>query len=120
MANMGQEDARRGCVSWLVEPCDGDHIHRLVKSTHHQGAQALAKTHRLSLAAFDERMSLNAHLSGTSMRLGKLEDVQDLWPATCRHANRFHLRFLSFSPFGARVAGGRSSLSKKDRVACVT
>ena len=48
---MGKEDALRGCVSWLVEPCDGNHIHRLVKSTHHLGAEALANTHRLSLAA---------------------------------------------------------------------
>src|SRR5258707_3121020 len=51
MAKMGQEDARRGCVYWLVEPFDGKRIHRLVQSTHHQGAQALANTHRLSLAA---------------------------------------------------------------------
>ena len=48
---MGQEDARRGGVYWLVEPCDGKRIHRLVRSTHQQGAQALANTHRLSLAA---------------------------------------------------------------------
>jgi len=39
----------------------------------------------------------HAHLSGTSMRLGKVEDVQDLWPATCRHANRFHHYFLTSS-----------------------
>ncbi len=48
---MGKEDARRGCVSGLVEAFYGHCIHRLVKSTHHQGAQALAITHRLSLAA---------------------------------------------------------------------
>ena len=48
---MGKEDALRGCVYWLVEPCDGKRIPRLVKSTHHQGAQALAITHRLSPAA---------------------------------------------------------------------
>jgi hypothetical protein len=48
---MGQEDARRGWVYWLVEPLDGKCIPRLVQSTHHQGAQALANTHRLSLAA---------------------------------------------------------------------
>ena len=48
---MGQEDARRGGAYWLVEPFDGNRIHRLVQSTHHQGAQALANTHRLSLAA---------------------------------------------------------------------
>jgi hypothetical protein len=48
---MGKWDALRGCVSWLVEPLDGNRIHRLVQSTHHLGAQALAKTHRLSLAA---------------------------------------------------------------------
>jgi hypothetical protein len=47
---MGQEDALRGWVCWLVEPFDGERIHRLVQSTHHQGAQALANTHRLSLA----------------------------------------------------------------------
>jgi hypothetical protein len=44
---MGQEDALRGRVYWLVEPFDGNRIHRLVKSTHHLGAQALANTHRL-------------------------------------------------------------------------
>ena len=48
---MGKEDARRGCVSWLVEPLYGNRLARLVQSTHHQGAQALATTHRLSLAA---------------------------------------------------------------------
>jgi hypothetical protein len=48
---MGQEDARRDCVYWLVEPMDGHCIHGLVRSTHHQGAQALANTHQLSLAA---------------------------------------------------------------------
>jgi hypothetical protein len=30
-----------------VEPFDGNRIHRLVQSTHHQRAQALANTHRL-------------------------------------------------------------------------
>ncbi len=39
---MGQEDALRGWVCWLVELLDGERIHRLVQSTHHQGAQALA------------------------------------------------------------------------------
>src|SRR5260370_21007604 len=48
---MGKEDARRGCVSWLVEPLYGNRLARLVQSTHHQGAQALATTHRLSLGA---------------------------------------------------------------------
>ena len=48
---MGKENALRGYVSWLVEPLYGKRIHRLVQSTHHQGAQALANTHRLSLAA---------------------------------------------------------------------
>ena len=48
---MGQEDAQRGGVYWLVEPLDGKRIPRLVQSTHHRGAQALANTHRLSLAA---------------------------------------------------------------------
>ncbi len=48
---MGQEDALRGWVSWLVEPLDGKRIPRLVQSTHHQGAQALAITLRFSLAA---------------------------------------------------------------------
>ena len=47
---MGKEDARRGGVYWLVEPFNGNRIHRLVQSTHHQGAQALADTHRLALA----------------------------------------------------------------------
>ncbi len=49
---MGKEDAQRGYVYWLVEPFDGNRIRRLVKSTHHQGAQALANTHQLSLDAF--------------------------------------------------------------------
>jgi|GraSoi_2013_60cm_1033757.scaffolds.fasta_scaffold09599_4 hypothetical protein len=57
---MGKENARRGCVSWLVEPLYGNRIHRLVQSTHHLGAQALAKTHCLSLAAFGEKMSLKS------------------------------------------------------------
>jgi hypothetical protein len=57
---MGQEDARRGCVSWLVEPFDGNRIHRLVQSTHPLGAEALAKTHHLSLAALGEKMSLKS------------------------------------------------------------
>ena len=57
---MGKEDARRGCVSWLVEPLYGNRIHRLVQSTHPLGAEALAKTHRLSLAAFGEKMSLKS------------------------------------------------------------
>jgi hypothetical protein len=56
---MGKEDALRGRVSWLVEPLDGNRLPRLAKSTHHQGAEALAKTHRLSLAAFSKKMSLN-------------------------------------------------------------
>jgi hypothetical protein len=50
MAKLGQEDARRDGVYWLVEPLYGKRIHRLVQSTHHQGAQALAKTYRLALA----------------------------------------------------------------------
>jgi len=49
MAKLGQEDARRDGVYWLVEPLYGKRIHRLVQSTHHQGAQALAKTYRLAL-----------------------------------------------------------------------
>ncbi len=57
---MGKEDARRGWVYWLVEPLYGNRIHRLVQSTHPLGAEALAKTHRLSLAAFGERMSLKS------------------------------------------------------------
>ena len=44
---MGQEDAPRDCVSWLVEPLYGNRLHRLVQSTHHQGAQALANTQTL-------------------------------------------------------------------------
>ena len=47
IAKMGKEDARRGWVYWLVEPFYGNRIHRLVKSTHHLGAQALAITHSL-------------------------------------------------------------------------
>ncbi len=57
---MGKEDALRGCVSWLYEPFDGNRIPRLVQSTHHQGAEALAITHRLSLAAIGEKMSLKS------------------------------------------------------------
>ena len=57
---MGQEDALRGCVSWLLEPFDGNRLHRLVQSTHPLGAEALANTHRLSLAAFGEKMSLKS------------------------------------------------------------
>ena len=34
-----------------MEPLYGTRIHRLVQSTHHLGAEALAKTHRISLAA---------------------------------------------------------------------
>ena len=45
MAKLRQEDARRGCVSWLVEPLYGNRIHRLMQSTHHLRAEALAKTH---------------------------------------------------------------------------
>jgi hypothetical protein len=57
---MGKEDARRGCVSWLAEPFHDNRIHRLVQSTHPLGAEALAKTHRLSLAALGEKMSLKS------------------------------------------------------------
>ena len=39
---MRKEDALRGCVSWLVEPLYGNRLHRLVKSTHHLGAEGLA------------------------------------------------------------------------------
>ena len=39
---MGKEDALRGCVSWLVEPLYGNRFHRLVKTTHHLGAEGLA------------------------------------------------------------------------------
>ena len=60
MAKLGQEDARRDGVYWLVEPLDGNRIHRLVQSTHHLGAEALAKAHRLSLAALGEKMSLKS------------------------------------------------------------
>ena len=41
---MGQEDARRGCVYWLVEPLYGKRIPWLVQSTHHHGVEALANT----------------------------------------------------------------------------
>ena len=44
---MGQEDALRGRVSRLVEPLDGKRLPRLVQSSHHLRAQALANTHRL-------------------------------------------------------------------------
>jgi hypothetical protein len=57
---MGREDALGGCVSWLVEPLNGNRLHRLVQSTHHLGAEVLANTHRLSLAAFGEKMSLKS------------------------------------------------------------
>ena len=39
---MRKEDALRGCVSWIVEPLDGKRLHRLVRSTHHLGAEGLA------------------------------------------------------------------------------
>src|SRR5258708_13299828 len=63
----------------------------------------------------------HAYLSGTSMRIGKLDDVQDLWPATCHHVNRFHHCFLtsSCSPGNARVAAGRWSASRKECIASV-
>ena len=48
---MGQEDALRGRVYWLVEPFDGNRLPRLVQSTHLLGAEVLANAHRLSLAA---------------------------------------------------------------------
>ena len=57
---MGQEDARRGGVYWLVEPLDGKRLHRRVQSTHHLGADALATTHRLSC------ITLTAETSTTS------------------------------------------------------
>ena len=41
---MGQEDALRGWVYWLMELLDGNRLHRLVRSTHYLGAQALAIT----------------------------------------------------------------------------
>ena len=44
---MGKGDARRGCVYWLVEALDGHRIPRLMQSTHHQGAEALANTQAL-------------------------------------------------------------------------
>src|SRR5215469_2214241 len=36
-------------VEWLVEAFDGNCLHRRMQSSHHQEAQALANTHRLSL-----------------------------------------------------------------------
>ena len=57
---MGKQDALRDCVSWLVEPLYVNRLPRLVQSTHHLGAEVLAKTHRLSLAAFGEKMSLKS------------------------------------------------------------
>ena len=44
---MGQEDALRGWVYCLVEPLYGKRLPRLVQSTHHQGAQALANIQTL-------------------------------------------------------------------------
>ncbi len=84
---MGKEDALRGCVSWLVEPLYGNRLHRLVKSTHHLGAQVLAKTHCLSLAAFGEKMSLKSkqmtHPSLAPLSSGKrpmLQSAKGLLP----------------------------------------
>ena len=54
---MGKQDALRDCVSWLVEPLYVNRLPRLVQSTHHLGAEVLAKTHRLSLAAFGENQN---------------------------------------------------------------
>ena len=36
-------------MEWLVEPSYGNRIHRLIESTHHLGADALANTHGRSL-----------------------------------------------------------------------
>jgi hypothetical protein len=44
----GQEDALRGWVNWLVQPLYGKCIPRLVRSTHEQGAQALANAPALA------------------------------------------------------------------------
>jgi hypothetical protein len=57
---MGQEDALRGRVSRLVEPLDGKRLPRLVQSSHHLRAQALANTHRLYFS------KLNGEASTTS------------------------------------------------------
>lgn len=54
---MGQEDARRGCVYWLLEPLYGKRLPGLVQTTHHQRAEAHTNTHRLSLTAFVQIMS---------------------------------------------------------------
>jgi hypothetical protein len=54
---MGQEDAGRGGVYWLVEPLDGNCLPRLVQSTHHQGAQALANTHSLYFFKLNDETS---------------------------------------------------------------
>jgi hypothetical protein len=54
---MGQEDSLRGCVSWLVEPLDGNCLPRVVQSTHHQGAQALANTHSLYFFKLNDETS---------------------------------------------------------------
>jgi hypothetical protein len=57
---MGQEDATPGPVSRLVEPLDGKRLPRLVQSSHHLRAQALANTHRLYFS------KLNGEASTTS------------------------------------------------------
>ena len=54
---MGQEDAPRGGVPWLVEPLYGKRLLRLVQSTHHQEAQALANIHCLYFFKLDEETS---------------------------------------------------------------
>jgi hypothetical protein len=43
----GEWDALRGHVYWLVEPLYGNRLPRRIQSTHHLGAEALAKTHSL-------------------------------------------------------------------------
>ena len=44
---MGKWDALRGGVEWLVEALYGKRIHRLIESTHHFEAEALANTQPL-------------------------------------------------------------------------
>ena len=68
---MGKSDSLRGCVSWLVEPLYGNRLPRLVQSTHHLGAEILANTHRLSLAAFGENQNaLERGADGCGERVG--------------------------------------------------
>src|SRR5260221_14159715 len=52
MAKMGKENARRGCVSWLVEPFYGNRIHRLLQANHPPGGESLFQKKLFSPAPF--------------------------------------------------------------------